>query len=83
VSKPPIPILEKSQSGLMMDWRTTFPLDFPLNCREEPSAFSKMTDALARLIPTWKLDHYVTQEYVIIEIQNGIAYSLYKPGISK
>lgn len=29
VPRPPIPILVKSQSGLMMDWRSTLPLLLP------------------------------------------------------
>ena len=51
-SRPPMPILLKSQSGLMMDCRTTLPLDLPLSCTEEPSPFSKMTLVLGMLMPT-------------------------------
>jgi hypothetical protein len=36
----------------MIDCRTTLPFDFPLSWMEEASAFSKMTQELARLMPT-------------------------------
>ena len=52
VSSPPMPILLKSQSGLMIDCLTTLPLDLPLRWMEDPSPFSKMTVVFGMLMPT-------------------------------
>ena len=51
VSNPPIPILEKSQSGLMMDCLWTLPLDFPVRNTEDPSPFSNVICVFAKLSP--------------------------------
>uniref|UniRef100_A0A6B0UZ02 Uncharacterized protein n=1 Tax=Ixodes ricinus TaxID=34613 RepID=A0A6B0UZ02_IXORI len=51
LSSPPMPILLKSQSGLMMDWRTILPLAEPVRPIAAPSAFSNTTPASGKSSP--------------------------------
>lgn len=51
VSRPPMPILEKSQSGLMMLCLWTLPLLLPVRKIGEPSPFSKVMAVLGKLRP--------------------------------
>ena len=61
VSRPPIPILLKSQSGLMICARSTFPLLFPVKFMLLPSIFSNVIGVLANSKPhvTWMKRKFV------------------------
>jgi len=71
VSRPPIPMFEKSQSGFMMEVWAILPFDFPESWREDPSAFSKIIVVFGRLMPTWikRVDFYKPFELLKINQQ--------------